>query len=369
MKHPKKITQIITPIVLSAFLLTAASSPVASASSFTDVYSDIKKEHPQFVSKLVEGGASEQQIKSFLQDLEKEVNKSTTLTDSNFNTELFKAVGNVFATPTHSTVFKALNTKFGEEIESTLATSSLHPNLQPLHHAVKQSIVPESAAPPTGGSTGGGGGGGGGSVTTPTNNETPDNETNTSDDETPAPQAPTEQPPTPFHDLTTHWAEANIRQLIQENIITGYPDNTFRPDNNITRAEFAILTLKAFQIPLEGNKTFTDTAGHWAKDYIAAAYNQGIISGYSSDTFGPDNPITREQMALMIIRAANLTAEHNTTTNFKDQSAIAPWAEEAVATAVQAKLISGFPDGTFRPQERATRAQAATILINLRNNK
>lgn len=163
-------------------------------------------------------------------------------------------------------------------------------------------------------------------------------------------------------DITGHWAEADIKILIEKGAITGYPDQTFKPDNNITRAEFASVLVKAFELETKTGKIFDDTAEHWAKDVIATANAYDIIKGYSDEMFGPDDTITREQMALMIVRATELN-QVEMEIPFTDSAGISDWAKEGVAIAVKNGFINGYPDNTFRPQGNATRAEATTVII------
>jgi hypothetical protein len=167
-------------------------------------------------------------------------------------------------------------------------------------------------------------------------------------------------------DITGHWAEAAIKELIARNAMSGYPDGTFKPDNSISRAEFATILVKAFNLKSEGNKVFSDTASHWAREYIATAYACGIIAGYSPNTFGPDDQITREQMAAMIVRAIDLPQAPQTGVdiNFSDAADISDWADSAVKSVVVHKIMSGYPDNTFKPGGNASRAEAATVIVN-----
>lgn len=184
-------------------------------------------------------------------------------------------------------------------------------------------------------------------------------------------QTPTEQPVESSQEITLtdikgHWAEKNIKQMVASGSVGGYPDGSFKPKSTITRAEFATMLVKAFKLENEGGKIFADTANHWAKDYIMQATANGVVSGYDVNTFGPDNLITREQMAIMIAKAAKLTnaGEGNA---FADGTQIADWAKEAVAKANGNGIISGYPDNTFRPKATATRAEAVTVIVNALN--
>ena len=162
-------------------------------------------------------------------------------------------------------------------------------------------------------------------------------------------------------DIEGHWAQSTIEDMVGKGIIGGYPDGTFKPDNNITRAEFASLLVRAFALEPGPGKVFDDTADHWARDAIGTASYHGLVSGYSDTLFGPDDPVTREQMAVMIVKATKVEPAESGKA-FTDSAQIAAWAEEAVAKASAAELIAGYPDGTFRPKANATRAEAAVIL-------
>jgi DMSO/TMAO reductase YedYZ molybdopterin-dependent catalytic subunit len=163
-------------------------------------------------------------------------------------------------------------------------------------------------------------------------------------------------------DIAGHWAYAHINKLVALGVLSGYPDGSFRPDNNITRAEFATVLVKAFQLENKSGKVFADTAQHWAKGFIATAASNSIVNGYAPHTFGPDDPLTREQMAVMIAKAAKLSPSAGELL-FADSSSISDWARSSLAKAVENGIINGYPDNTVRPQSLATRAEAVTVIV------
>ena len=172
------------------------------------------------------------------------------------------------------------------------------------------------------------------------------------------------EPVVTLTDIAGHWAQADIQKLFEAGAISGYPDKSFKPNNNITRAEFAVTLVKALNLAPQSGKVFNDTANHWAKDFIATAQAYGIISGYSDTEFGPNDKITREQMAVMVVKAADLTATDNAKT-FTDSAKVSAWAKDAVIAASSNGIISGYPDGSFKPQANATRAEAVTIIVKI----
>lgn len=174
---------------------------------------------------------------------------------------------------------------------------------------------------------------------------------------------PAEQPSADlFSDVpASYWASGVISELSELGYINGYPDGSFKPGARISRAEFATVLVKAFQLPAASGKVFDDTAGHWARDYIGAAHAAGIVSGYSESSFGPDNPITREQMAMMIAKAAGLP-EAVADITFTDSGQVSGWARAAVSAVTYGSIMQGYPDGTFAPLREATRAEAVTVI-------
>ncbi|MCG9967278.1 S-layer homology domain-containing protein [Pelotomaculum terephthalicicum JT] len=185
---------------------------------------------------------------------------------------------------------------------------------------------------------------------------------------TKAPDGPS--PQDALNDISGHWAENNVKEMVNRGVISGYPDSSFKPDAVITRGEFATFLVKAMikslGYTLEPEKVFEDTSGHWAGTYISSAFSYGVVSGYDDKTFGPDDMITREQMAVMLVRALKLTPAAGNT-QFADSGNISAWAGDAVATAVKNGIMKGYPDNTYQPQCSATRAEAVTAILNALN--
>jgi hypothetical protein len=178
-----------------------------------------------------------------------------------------------------------------------------------------------------------------------------------------------------FSDLpSSHWAAALIQELCQKDMIKGYPGGIFSPENSITRAEFTKLIVKAAGLgevkPPE--PTFVDVKpGDWYYGYVEAAAGAGLVTGTETREFLPNEKITREQLAVILVRGmhreAAAQADADPKTEFADDREIALWARGSVFDAVQEGLVSGYPDNTFRPQNSATRSEACAMVSRYLN--
>ncbi len=176
-----------------------------------------------------------------------------------------------------------------------------------------------------------------------------------------------------FKDVKTHWAKDEIEVLASREIIKGKTDELFAHGESVTRAQFAVLVARALNLQTaEYQGTFKDVpAGlSWAALEIEAANRAGIISGMGNGKFAPNEKITREQMAAMVIRAiqykdASLLEGVKAPASFKDSKKISSFAKDYVAQAAALKLVNGYADQTFAPKADTTRAQSAVILYRL----
>lgn len=164
-----------------------------------------------------------------------------------------------------------------------------------------------------------------------------------------------------FTDIKGHWAQKNIENLAEKGVVNGYTDGSFRPDRMISRAEFAVILVQALDLASKGNKEFADTTDHWARQAISTAYAYGIIQGYNSVSFGPDDFITREEMAQMVVQAFQLN-HALTSKTFADQDKIAAWARRAMIIAVDHGIMKGYTNNMLKPQSHASRAEAITVI-------
>ncbi|MCP3761285.1 S-layer homology domain-containing protein [Domibacillus sp. A3M-37] len=178
-----------------------------------------------------------------------------------------------------------------------------------------------------------------------------------------------------FADAKDHWAKNEIESLASRLITSGKTESTFAPEQKLTRAEFAVLLVRALQIPLhEYEGTFADVlqSKEWAARQIEAANRAGIVFGKEDAQFDPDADITREQMAAMMIRALQFKNPElldglQSTKIFKDEKRINAYAKKAVAQAAELELIYGRSNGKFDPKKQTTRAETAVMLYRLMN--
>ncbi|TCO56313.1 alpha amylase N-terminal ig-like domain-containing protein [Caldanaerobacter subterraneus] len=166
------------------------------------------------------------------------------------------------------------------------------------------------------------------------------------------------------------WAYDVINVLASRHIIKGMDDDNFAPNAKITRAQFAALMIRALGIeekPYKGE--FEDVKeGAWYANAIEAAYQEGIMLG-DGKKMRPDDPITREEMAAVIMRVySKLTGykeENIGNTTFGDNNKISQWARNVVANAVKLGIVKGYEDNTFKPKGNATKAEAAAMLYRI----
>lgn len=176
-------------------------------------------------------------------------------------------------------------------------------------------------------------------------------------------------PPLPtFVDIAGHWAENTIISAWDKKLILGYPDDTFKPDKSVTRAEFTVMLMNALK---KGNTdmapAFNDQnkIGEWAANGIAQAVTVGIVSGYPDGSFRPNAAITRTEMAFLIAKAIQLPMDQGKTAGFADDAQIPQWAKAAVWNVRELGMVSGRGGNVFAPNDPVTRAEAAALLLRM----
>lgn len=170
-----------------------------------------------------------------------------------------------------------------------------------------------------------------------------------------------------FPDIVGHWAEQDILSAVEKGFVTGYPDGTFRPNSPVTRAEFVTMLVKANAIQ-NGTKSivFSDTANHWARTSIMTAASNEYVSGYPDGTFRPNNNIVRQEVAKIMADFKTLS-ETDAVLPFNDVSKIGAWAIPSAKKVYQAGIMKGDTSNNFAPLANTTRAEAVAIILRCMN--
>lgn len=165
-------------------------------------------------------------------------------------------------------------------------------------------------------------------------------------------------------DIKGHWAENSIRHFIDNGFVNGYADGTFKPDDNITRAEFVKLINKVNNLNYGSNKVFSDTINHWSRHEVDVAYTNKIANGVGDDLFKPDNQITRQEAATMIANYEKIgDNDFDKINRYSDGYQVSNWAKSSVEIAIEKGYLGGYSDNTLRPLNNLTRAEAVTMLL------
>ena len=174
-----------------------------------------------------------------------------------------------------------------------------------------------------------------------------------------------------FQDLdSVEWARTAINGLAMRGMISGRDQYTFDPNANITRAEYCQILMGAINaLNAKGESTFSDVPSTaWYYNAVSVASQLGIVSGYGDGNFGPNDLITRQDMALMTYKTAKIMNKSlepvNAEITFEDSHEISDYAFEAVMTLQKAGIINGMTDTTFEPHSNATRAQSAKVIFD-----
>ncbi|HHW40126.1 MAG TPA: S-layer homology domain-containing protein [Syntrophomonadaceae bacterium] len=169
-----------------------------------------------------------------------------------------------------------------------------------------------------------------------------------------------------FKDINRHWAEESIAALAEKGYIKGYPDGTFRPDNTVSRAEFLAILTACLGIKPDGATTvyFSDTRNHWALAQINEMVKRGVlVPAEYPGGLNPNGPILRSETAAMLVRALGKEPSAGEPA-FSDRTSLNKSMYRGyIKAASELGLVSGYPDGEFKPFEKVTRAQAC-IMFN-----
>lgn len=169
-----------------------------------------------------------------------------------------------------------------------------------------------------------------------------------------------------FNDLTdARWAQEKIMKWNELGFVAGYEDSTFRPQANITRAEFATLVYNSYKLSSPSVKSFGDVKeSDWYYSIVGQMAQLGLLSGYEDNTFRPEAYISRAEAAAILSQINKLTPNSQSAERFADYNNINDWAKGFVGAAVEKSYMAGYPDNTFKAQNFITRAEAVVTLDN-----
>lgn len=163
-------------------------------------------------------------------------------------------------------------------------------------------------------------------------------------------------------DIKGHWAEETITTWVDKGLAYGYEDNTFRPDGKVNRQEFTALVNRAFEFGTPGTVHFTDVSHtDWSYSEIAVGVNAGYVSGYPDGTFKPRNELSRQEVAVIMAKVLGLKTSSSVDL-YTDVNSIPEWSRGAISAVKDYEVMGGYPDGAFHPLQTTTRAEAIVIL-------
>ncbi|HAA89566.1 MAG: S-layer domain-containing protein [Thermoanaerobacterales bacterium 50_218] len=180
-----------------------------------------------------------------------------------------------------------------------------------------------------------------------------------------------------FKDIRGHWAEGVIRSMAAAGYVKGVSSDRFAPDMVVTRAQFATFLVRVLGLSLQKSPVpvFQDVPpSHWGHAAVETAYRAGLVSGVGEGRFEPERKITRQEMAVMVVRAlkrcgvdVGVTGEQKEQiySGYTDADQVSEWAKDAVAVCLKKGIIRGRTQSMIAPMSNATRAEAVVVLKNL----
>ncbi|AOY77779.1 S8 family serine peptidase [Clostridium formicaceticum] len=164
-------------------------------------------------------------------------------------------------------------------------------------------------------------------------------------------------------DIDSHWAKSVISKWTDQGLVRGYPDGTFKPDKLVSRAEFMTMVNNVFGYKETKDMNYIDVPkGVWYEEVVTKALTAGYISGYPDGTIKPEASITRQEMAAVIVKIKKLENDPAGSSVFADASDIPDWSRGIIGAVVKAGYMRGYPNGYFKPQNNVTRAEAIVAL-------
>lgn len=167
-------------------------------------------------------------------------------------------------------------------------------------------------------------------------------------------------------DVSGHWSEEYVNKAISKGIVNGYSDGTFKPDRPVTRAEFISMANRALGNTGTTSISFPDVSnGDWYYSDVLKAVSAAYVAGYDDGKFLPNNPISRQEAAVMISRFVPTYGYATSLSSYSDGGSVADWAAPALSKICGKKYLGPYNDGLLHPGDQLTRAQTAKILCDI----
>lgn len=173
-----------------------------------------------------------------------------------------------------------------------------------------------------------------------------------------------------FFDMKKHWAKTAVEELAEAGVVTGFADGTYRPDTQVTREQFLAMLSKKLKTPQKAaHLSYTDVSKtRWSRAVIESALANGWIDGKSyGNQFKPAQPVTREEVAVWTAKALKLPEKANALVKVTDRSSIQASNLGLVGAVIDSGIIKGYKDGSFKPKDTLTRAEAASLLFRIKS--
>lgn len=315
--------------IIAAIMLFSSVNTLAY--TVEDAFKEFGQKHPDFVTTVIKQGVSENLLIDFLKDVRDymiEMTQAEKITESNFEEKAITAITRVSSREKFIVLQDALLALYPDDISQAVINNTVTPKFRPLVDTIKKIVFDNNMLDGTlGGEM---------------------------------------QFRITFNDVSSDfWAYEAISELSNKNIINGYLDNTFKPEANITRAEFAkIIVAATNSFDYEAKCSLSDVKNDdWYYSYVASAMKMGYITGYPDGSFKPNNKITREDICTVVYRCIKDRLNKKDAADvFVDSYEISSYAKEAVLALYANGIINGMDSTTFAPKNHATRAQTAKII-------
>lgn len=312
---------------LSLWVATFSAVPTWCVAPYTveQTYRVLQITAEDFIADLKGAEVSEQDIASFLKELGQEIDSQEALTEENFDSVLFAAMYRILQSGSYNNLYIAMVSLYSEQMSTMLATREIPEEFQPLYRTVKACLLGAEELQI-------------------------------------------------FSDVPAgHWAKESVEALVVDGIVNGMGGGRFAPEETVSREQFVKMAVDCLGLETsEEPLPFTDAKkDEWYYPYVAAAYQNNIISGVSDTAFGVEQPMQRQDMAVVIDRilqakGVSLPQQADVFEIFKDGDQIDFYAQEAVKRLCRGGLIAGVSQREFAPHALVTRAQAARMIDQMR---